>query len=111
MKYISTLFLIIFLSGCSPEFKSKLKELLLAEDKPTAIQTEVVQHESPKKGEECNDEDYKELVLKIIKDEVLEQSNIKESKFVVHPEFDILTIESQNEIKTVCDARIIYSYP
>ena len=99
------------MSGCSPEFNSKLKELLFAEDKPPAIQTEVVQYESPKKGEECNDEDYKELVLKIIKDEVLEQSNIKEGKFVVLPEFDILTLESQNEIKTVCDARIIYSYP
>jgi hypothetical protein len=99
------------LLGCSPEFKSKVKDLLFEDDKPPAIQTEVVQHESPKKGEECNDEDYKELVLKIIKDEVLEQSNIKESKFVVQPGFDILTIESQNEIKTVCDARIIYSYP
>ena len=111
MKNISILFLMIFLSGCSPEFKSKLKDLFFADDKPPAIQTEVVENETPKKGKECNDDDYKQLVLKIIKDEVLEQSNIKESKFVVQPEFNILTVESQNELKTVCDAQIIYSYP
>lgn len=101
----------VWLSGCSPEFQSKLKDLFFAEDKPPAIQTEVVEHEAPKKGEECNDDDYKQLVIKIIKDAILEQSNIKESKFVIQPEFDILTIESQDELKTVCDARIVYSYP
>ena len=111
MKNITILFLLVCLSGCSPEFKSKVKDLLFAEDKAPSIQTEIVEHEAPKKGEECNDDDYKQLVIKIIKDEVLEQSNIKESKFVVHPEFDILTLESQNELKTVCDARIIYTYP
>jgi len=111
MKNITIIFFLVCLSGCSPEFQSKLKNLLFAEDKPPAIQTEVVEHEAPKKGEECNDDDFKQLVLKIIKDEILEQSNIKESKFVIQPEFDILTIESQDELKTVCDARIVYSYP
>jgi hypothetical protein len=111
MKNITIIFFLVCLSGCSPEFQSQLKNLFFADDKPPAIQTEVVQHESPRKGEECNDDDYKKLVLKIIKDEILEQSNIKESKFVIQPEFDILTLESQNELKTVCNARIIYSYP
>ena len=111
MKNITIIFFLVCLSGCSPEFQSQLKNLFFADDKPPAIQTEVVQHESPRKGEECNDDDYKELVLKIIKDEILEQSNINETKFVIQPEFDILTIESQDELRTVCDARILYSYP
>ena len=111
MKNITIIFFLVCLSGCSPEFQSQLKNLFFADDKPPAIQTEVVQHESPRKGEECNDDDYKKLVLKIIKDEILEQSNINETKFVIQPEFDILTIESQDELRTVCDARILYSYP
>ena len=111
MKNIILIYLLVCISGCSPEFKSKVKDLLFSEEKPPAIQTEVVEHEPPKRGEECNDDDYKQLVTKIIKDEVLEQANIKENKFVIQPEFDILTVESQNELKTVCDARIIYSYP
>lgn len=109
-KNISIFTLVIFsclITGCDSDIYEKIKSkfsLTQEEEMLEKAQSEINKND-------CNDEENKQLVLEMIQEEFTKQTNLSKDKFFIEPTYTMLSTEEKTDLKTVCNARIIYTYP
>jgi len=106
-KLIFSFFISIVLLGCDADIFNKLKV------KAGLLPDEQLLEKSQSKinKNDCNDEENKLLVLEMVQEEFTKQTNIGKDKFIIEPTYTMLSTQDKTDLKTLCNARIVYSYP
>ena len=97
----------LLVTGCDSEIIEKLKvKIGLSQDEEilSKSQSDISQND-------CNDEEYKQLVLEMIQEALAKQTGVSKEEFNIEPTYTMLSTEVKTDLKTSCSARIVYKYP
>lgn len=106
-KFFISILILVSLAGCDPGILNKLKvQIGLAPHEELTEKSQLLLNKN-----NCNDEENRQLVLEMVKEELIKQANIHKDQFVIQPTFTMLSTQEKTELKTFCNARVNYSYP